>query len=56
MFNSNLELRAVARLKDKEKILGPVNIAQGENATSTRVEEDYDLSNKNDITKNYCAQ
>ena len=48
MFNSNLELRAVARLKDKEKILGPVNIAQGVIATSTRVEEDYDLANKND--------
>ena len=48
MFNSNLELRAVARLKDKEKILGPVNIAKGVIATSTRVEEDYDLANKND--------
>tara|TARA_Y100001954_G_C15801225_1_gene600207 strand:+ start:184 stop:1932 length:1749 start_codon:yes stop_codon:yes gene_type:complete len=48
MVNSNLELRAVAKLKDKEKILGPVNIAQGVIATSTRVLENYDLANQND--------
>tara|TARA_B100000900_G_scaffold416233_1_gene450362 strand:+ start:5026 stop:6669 length:1644 start_codon:yes stop_codon:yes gene_type:complete len=48
MVNSNLELRAVAKLKDKEKILGPVNIADGVIATSTRVLENYDLGNQND--------
>lgn len=48
MVNSNLELRAVAKLKDKEKILGPVNIAKGVIATSTRVLENYDFANNND--------
>jgi len=48
MVNSNLELRAVAKLKDKEKILGPVNIAQGVISTSTRVLENYDFANQND--------
>ena len=37
MMNSTLELRATAKLKDKEKVLGPINIANGVIATSTRV-------------------
>ena len=37
MMNSTLELRAVAKLKDKEKVLGPKTIANGVLATATRV-------------------
>jgi outer membrane protein OmpA-like peptidoglycan-associated protein len=47
MMNSTLELRAVARLKEKEKILGPINIANGVIATSTRVQNTEELANKN---------
>ena len=36
MYNSRLELRATAKIKDKEKTLGPVDISQGVIATSTR--------------------
>ena len=47
MINSTLELRAVAKLKEKEKVLGPLNIANGVVATSTRVQNTEDLANKN---------
>ena len=47
MMSSFLELRAVAKLKDKEKVLGPVNIANGVIATSTRVQNTEDLANNN---------
>ena len=47
MMNSTLELRAVAKQKDKEKVLGPVNIANGVIATSTRVQDTERLGNNN---------
>ena len=47
MMNANLELRAAAKLKDKEKVLGPVKIGTGVIATSTRVQNTEDLANKN---------
>lgn len=47
MMSSTLELRAVAKQKDKEKVLGPVNIANGVIATSTRVKDTEDLANNN---------
>ena len=47
MMNAKLELRAVAKLKDKEKILGPINIAQGVIATSERVRNDEEIANNN---------
>ena len=47
MMSSTLELRAVAKQKDKEKVLGPVNIANGVIATSTRVQDTEDLANNN---------
>ena len=47
MMNATLELRAAAKLKDKEKVLGPVNIGTGVIATSTRVQNTEDLANKN---------
>ena len=47
MMNSTLELRAVAKIKDKEKVLGVVNIANGVIATSTRVQNTEDLANNN---------
>jgi hypothetical protein len=47
MVNSTLELRAVAKLKDKEKVLGPLNIANGVVATSARVQNTEDLANNN---------
>tara|TARA_B100001758_G_scaffold247959_1_gene269180 strand:+ start:5053 stop:6720 length:1668 start_codon:yes stop_codon:yes gene_type:complete len=47
MMNSTLELRATARIKDKEKVLGPINIANGVIATSKRVYENEDLANNN---------
>ena len=47
MMNSTLELRAVAKRKDKEKVLGPVNIANGVIATSTRVQDNEDVANNN---------
>lgn len=47
MMNSTLELRAIAKVKDKEKILGPINIANGVIATSTRVQNTEDLANNN---------
>ena len=47
MMNSTLELRATAKLKDKEKVLGPINIANGVIATSTRVLDNEELSNNN---------
>jgi hypothetical protein len=40
MINSTLELRALATLEDKSKVLGPVTIASGVIATSMRVEND----------------
>ena len=47
MMSSTLELRAVAKQKDKEKVLEPVNIANGVIATSTRVQDTEDLANNN---------
>ncbi len=47
MMSSTLELRAVAKQKDKEKILESVNIANGVIATSTRVQDTEDLANNN---------
>ena len=47
MMNSTLELRATAKLKDKEKVLGPINIANGVIATSTRVLDNEELANHN---------
>jgi hypothetical protein len=47
MKNSNLELRAIARVKDKEKVLGPVTIANGVIATSKRVQNNEELANNN---------
>ena len=47
MMGSTLELRAVAKQKDKEKVLGPVNIANGVIATSTRIQDTEDLANNN---------
>jgi len=47
MMNSTLELRAIAKLKDKEKVLGPINIASGIIATSTRVQNTEHLANNN---------
>ena len=47
MMNSTLELRATAKLKDKEKVLGPINIANGVIATSTRVLNNEELANDN---------
>ncbi len=40
MINSTLELRALATLEDKSKVLGPVTIASGVIATSMRVQND----------------
>ncbi len=47
MINSNLELRAIAKRKDEEKILGPKNIGSGVIATSTRVKNTEELANNN---------
>ncbi len=57
MNNSRLEIRAIAKLKDKlrsaanledqEQILGPINIASGVMATSRRVFNNEDLANDN---------
>jgi len=47
MMNSTLELRATAKLNDKEKTLGPVTIADGVIATSTRVLDNEELANNN---------
>ena len=47
MMNSTLELRAIAKQKDKEKELGPINIAQGVIATSTRIQDNENLANNN---------
>ena len=47
MYNSRLELRATAKIKDKEKTLGPVDISQGVIATSTRVQDNEILGNLN---------
>ena len=47
MMNSTLELRATAKLKDKEKELGPINITNGVIATSTRVLDNEELADKN---------
>ena len=47
MMNSTLELRATAKLKDKEKVLGPINIANGVIATSKRVLDNEELANNN---------
>ena len=47
MMSSTLELRAVAKQKDKEKVLGPVNIANGVIPTSTRVLDNEELANNN---------
>ena len=40
-------MRATAKLKDKQKILGPINLANGVIATSTRVKNTEDLANNN---------
>ncbi len=47
MMTSNLELRATAKIKDEEKVLGPINIANGVIATSTRVLDNEELANNN---------
>ena len=47
MMNSTLELRATAKLKDKERLLGPITIANGVIATSTRVLNNEELANDN---------
>jgi Flp pilus assembly protein TadD len=47
MMNSTLELRAVAKLKDKEKIFEPINIGNGVIATSKRVQDTEDIANNN---------
>ena len=47
MINSNLELRAVAKRKDEEKLLGPKSIGNGVIATSTRVQNKEELANNN---------
>jgi len=47
MKNSTLELRATAKQKDRKKQLGPVNIANGVIATSTRVQNTEILANQN---------
>ena len=47
MMNSTLELRAIAKEKDKEKILGPKTIANGVLATATRVLDNEEIANNN---------
>ena len=47
MINSNLELRAIAKLKDEEKILDPKSIGRGVIATSTRIKDTEELANNN---------
>ena len=47
MMNSTLELRATAKLKDKEKVLGPKTIANGVLATATRVLDNEEIANNN---------
>ena len=47
MMSATLELRAIAKQKDKEKILGPVSISNGVIATSTRVKNTEKLANEN---------
>ena len=47
MMSSTLELRAIAKQKDKEKILGPVSVSNGVIATSTRVKNTEKLANEN---------
>jgi tetratricopeptide (TPR) repeat protein len=47
MMTSNLELRATAKIKDEEKVLGPINIANGVIATSTRILDNEELANNN---------
>ena len=47
MMNANLELRTIAKIKDKEKIFSPKTIAKGVIATSTRVENNEKLANNN---------
>jgi len=47
MMNATLELRATAKLKDKQKGLATINIANGVIATSTRVLDNEELANEN---------
>jgi tetratricopeptide (TPR) repeat protein len=47
MMNSTLELRATAKEKDKEKVLGPKTIANGVLATATRILDNEDIANNN---------
>ncbi len=47
MQNSQLVLRATGRLKDKEKVLGPKSIASGVIKTSTRVQDNEEVADKN---------
>ena len=47
MMNSTLELRATAKLKDKEKVLGPKTIANGVLATATRILDNEEIANNN---------
>jgi tetratricopeptide (TPR) repeat protein len=47
MMSATLELRAIAKQKDKEKILGPVSVSNGVIATSTRVKNTEKLANEN---------
>jgi len=47
MMNSTLELRAIAKEKDKEKVLGPKTIANGVLATATRVLDNEEIANNN---------
>ncbi len=47
MMNSTLELRATAKEKGKEKVLGPKTIANGVLATATRVLDNENIANTN---------
>jgi tetratricopeptide (TPR) repeat protein len=47
MMSSTLELRATAKLKDKEKVLGPKTIANGVLATATRILDNEEIANNN---------
>jgi tetratricopeptide (TPR) repeat protein len=47
MMNSTLELRATAKLKDKEKVLGPKTIANGVIATAKRILDNEEIANNN---------
>ena len=47
MMNATLELRAIAKLQDQEKVLATINIANGVIPTSTRVLDNEELAYDN---------